>query len=217
MGRLFLKNKRLDRRSLFALSRSWITKVVQKMCVACEVLCGGCDDSYDWREALIEEQPDLGHEDVKIAANAWLRYFQEHFGGTYEDWEPIEESEDLYMIDVVLDLLDRAKHPLFSPIPDWVPKELLTAAKNMARAEALVSTGTEKFLRSVVHDRLAPPSERLLKPPSFASALKKLSMTSKQMQNFTLLLFGPVPSEPDTMELLKSLHTCDRSASPTRP
>jgi hypothetical protein len=203
------------------------------MCFACDAMSGGYDDTYDWMNDCREEDAALGAadpvreynaneavEDVAKAAAAWLEYLQRTrpflFDATFEvpDEDECEEycdeCEEYYVLDVVLDLLDRGKHPLFAPLPAWMPAELARVAKVLARGDAARQpTEDQRLVFLFVHDRLAPRAEWLITENTFTSAVNALGLTSKEMAALVEQVFRPtLLSQNHHIELLNRLHTC---------
>jgi len=189
-------------------------------CFACEALGGGYGDSFDFQTDAIAERPELGSADLRVAGNGWLEFFRETLPRvlepTYAGPPPDEaECDDGYVVDVVMALLQRAHHVLFAPLPAWLPAELARAAKVVARADALSAEDeTSRLVRSFVHDRLAPASERLIAEPTFAREVRALGLASKQMAVLVEQVFRPsLVSADQRAELLASLHTCAPSVA----
>lgn len=175
-------------------------------CVACEALGGCYGDSFDFIQEIKEENPKLDSDNYQEAAEAWLKYCEDVYPWIFkDDYQPTfsDVDEEPYMIDALMDLLDRAGHPPFAPVPDWIPTKLARAIQRMAKADALAS---DSVIRKFVHDRISPKEEWLIADTDFTH-ITALGMTSKQMAILVEQVFNPMFLN-DRPDLLASLHTC---------
>lgn len=187
-------------------------------CWACSALQGSYDDSWDYRTLLMEENLLLADADPGVAARAWLAHFEQTVPHALEqDFKEIcseETAEEYYVLDIVMYLLHKARHPLFAPLPDWLPPKLALAAKRLAKLEFNdAKEENERRICGFVHDRLAPEPEWLmrLENPN-AQPVAALGSVNHQLTALAQQVFKPalvdnyVPVVDEA--LLESLHTC---------
>ena len=185
---------------------------MQKSCLSCEALAGSFGDSYDWIEERVAANPALGEP---RAGDAWMAQLAEEmphlFDADYRAPHACEaESEEYYVLDVVMQLLHQANHPPFAPPPAWLPLPLLRAAIVLAKAQVLAAEDeSEKTIFSFVHDRLVPRNQWLIGDTDYAREVQALGMTSAQMRVLVEQVFAPTLM-PLTWrrDVLDSLCTC---------
>lgn len=184
-------------------------------CFACEALQGSFGDSFDYINDTEDNNPQLASPDLPTAAMAWLTYLQQKFPYVFEeDFQgpdaSMETPEEFYILDLVLELLHRAAHPLFAPLPTWMPTPLVQVARTLALCLASrAQDEKEAAIQFFIHDRLVPPDQWLI--CDMTMEIQALNLTSKQMSLLTQQVFKPILLGTDErLKLLSALHTCQQ-------